>query len=1025
MSLKITNTSASTVVPASGGNGTKPTPVVPDHELIRCIGQGGYGEVWLARNALGSYRAVKVVYRLSFKDERVYEREFHGIQMFEPISRSNDGLLDILQAGRNDAAGYYYYVMELADDSNASEDEAGKRGQGEREQDQIPSTPFPSFSPANYCARTLQLDLQRRGRLPPSECVQLALNLTLALGHLHRHGLIHRDIKPANIIFVHGIPKLADIGLVTAFDETCSFVGTEGFIAPEGPTSPRADLFSLGKVLYEISTGKDRKDFPEPATGLGEQEDQALNELNAVILKACASDPQLRYQTSEEFHADLALLQSGKSVRWKRVVERRLDFARKTLAVVGVIAVLATAGYFFQRQQTRAVERNLYAANMNLAQRDWDKANPGRLSQLLGESEAYPDKGFEWYYWQRQLHLDLKTIRGHVGEITSVAYSPDGQRILTGSADQTARVWDVATGQPLLLIQGHGQEVTSAAYSSDGQRIVTASLDGTARIWDASTGKPVLDLAGHTGSVFAAAFSHDVKQIVTASKSTNGSQALTVAVWDASSGAKLRVLEEKSLGHGLSAVAFSRDGQRIAAIIGRWAVKIWETSSGRELLVPTPYSEFFSLAFSPDGKRLLTGSGRVAVWDASSGEQLLLLQGGNERGQIQVAYSPDGKKLVTAGRDQRAILWDATTGKELFRLTGHRGTIGSVAFSPDSQSIATASADGTVKIWDANQARNPRTLPNLTKQVSMLAISPDGKRVATTMWDKTVRITDLATGRELLVLTGHPDGVNCVAFSHDGKRIATGNGWKGPKGKDRAKIWDASTGQELLALNGSGLVAFSPDSQRICTSSGMRAATIWNASTGSKLVELNGHSQWVHGAAFSPDGKRIVTSSEDWTVKLWDAASGRELLTIQRPKHGNQNISRVTFSPDGQRIALADNDPTPRIWDASTGRESLVLSGHIDPAVCISWSPDGRRILTSGYDRSAKVWDALTGRELLTLEGHALTVAASAFSPNGRSIVTAGFDGLTKIWEAASDAQVAAWREEEKATSTLLKAPIP
>src|SRR5687767_1340557 len=198
--------------------------------------------------------------------------------------------------------------MELADDAASALPAAADRRPVTTDQSAIP--PAPALD--DYAPRTLQSDVRVRGRLSPAECVQLGLNVTLALGHLHRHGLIHRDIKPANIIFLRGIPKLADIGLVTTFDGTCSFVGTEGFIAPEGPTSPRADLFSLGKVLYEISTGKDRKDFPEPLTGLGEQsEARGLAELNAVILKACAPDPGDRYQTAEEFHADLVLLNSG------------------------------------------------------------------------------------------------------------------------------------------------------------------------------------------------------------------------------------------------------------------------------------------------------------------------------------------------------------------------------------------------------------------------------------------------------------------------------------------------------------------------------------------------------------------------------------------------------------------------------------------------------------------------------------------------------------------------------------------
>jgi len=190
--------------------------------------------------------------------------------------------------------------------------------------------------------------------LPYEECLQLGLSLNLALGHLHRNGLLHRDIKPSNIIFVHGIPKLADIGLVTEAAEARSYVGTEGFIPPEGPNSRQADIYSLGKVLYEISMGKDRTDFPEPFTALGTApESEALLELNAVILKACATDLRERYRSAEDMHVDLALLQSGKSVRQTRRLERRLML----LTRVGITAVaagaLALGAFFYQQKQTR------------------------------------------------------------------------------------------------------------------------------------------------------------------------------------------------------------------------------------------------------------------------------------------------------------------------------------------------------------------------------------------------------------------------------------------------------------------------------------------------------------------------------------------------------------------------------------------------------------------------------------------------------------------------------------------------
>ncbi|HYE33435.1 MAG TPA: hypothetical protein VEH27_18575 [Methylomirabilota bacterium] len=360
-------------------------PMIPDHDLARRIGQGAYGEVWLARNALGTCRAVKIVYRANFKDARPYEREFAGIRRFEPLSRSNEGFVDVLHVGRDEAGGWFYYVMELAD---AAESSLPGGGFG---------SSFDGQHAEAYLPRTLAGDLHRRGRLPLDECLQLGLALTLALGHLHKHGLIHRDVKPSNIIYVGGIPKLADIGLVTEAQGANTFVGTEGFVPPEGPTSPQADLFALGKVLYEAAMGKDRNEFPEPFTEIGtDRESVDLMELNAVLLRACAPDPKQRYASAEEMHADLALLHSGGSVRRQRKVAKQLRFMQRAGAVVTAAAAVIALGWWWQAQQTAKVRR-LALENLNLA-------------KLMSVSAALP-RGIEAATWQDAPGWEAEKVR--------------------------------------------------------------------------------------------------------------------------------------------------------------------------------------------------------------------------------------------------------------------------------------------------------------------------------------------------------------------------------------------------------------------------------------------------------------------------------------------------------------------------------------------------------------------------------------------------------------------------------------
>jgi serine/threonine protein kinase len=244
-------------------------PAITDHQLLRRVAAGSYGEVWLARCALGTYRAVKIVRRATFGDNpRPYEREFAGLKRFEPISREHEGLVDVLQVGRDDDAGFFYYVMELADTAAEGNEGAPAGGSDGNPADPQPVT-LQSNKPSpldldSYTPRTLAHEVKVRGPLPADEVVRLASVLAEGLQFLHSKGLVHRDIKPSNIIFVNRVPKLADVGLVARLEETRSLGGgTIGFMPPEGPGTVQADIYSLGKVIYEAATGKDRQEFPE------------------------------------------------------------------------------------------------------------------------------------------------------------------------------------------------------------------------------------------------------------------------------------------------------------------------------------------------------------------------------------------------------------------------------------------------------------------------------------------------------------------------------------------------------------------------------------------------------------------------------------------------------------------------------------------------------------------------------------------------------------------------------------------
>ncbi len=368
-------------------------PSIPDYELFERVGAGAYGEVWLAKNVLGLMRAVKVVYRGRFSEERPFDREFEGITQFEPISRSHRSQLAIFHVGLSEAEGYFYYVMELAD--NAA-------------MDGLSGNEFNSkhLQVGSYRPRTLRSEIEEKGRLAVAECVEIGLSLAKALEHLHEQGLVHRDIKPSNVVFVAGVPKLGDIGLVTSAGDTQSIVGTEGYIPPEGPGTVQADIYSLGKVLYEVSTGMDRRRFPElPEAFRSSPQDTAFREFNRILLGACARDVRSRYQSSAEVIEDLARVQEGNSLKRAHVLRQvRTTFRRRwkiatASAILMAGALLGTTRSEFERFRAADIEvPNLVAQGDQCALNE----TPERQAQAL-------------QYYEEALRLDPLFVPALIG----------------------------------------------------------------------------------------------------------------------------------------------------------------------------------------------------------------------------------------------------------------------------------------------------------------------------------------------------------------------------------------------------------------------------------------------------------------------------------------------------------------------------------------------------------------------------------------------------------------------------------
>jgi eukaryotic-like serine/threonine-protein kinase len=411
-------------------------PLIPDHELLRVIGRGAYGEIWLARTVTGALRAVKIVYRSTFESERAFLREFEGMSAFEPISREHSGFIDILHVGRT--GDYLYYSMELADDHVAGRE----------------------IDIANYEPRTLKSDLARHKRLTADGSIRLGISLTEALDALHTRGLTHRDIKPSNIIFTEGVPKLADIGLVAASGQQ-SFVGTEGYVPPEGPGTPQSDIYSLGKLLYETCTGKDRLDFPEIDSQLSQRPDrEQLLELNNVLVKACANDPKKRYNSAADMHRDLRALERGERPKKSRT--------KVLIATMSILAVALGGVWFWMHRAQPSADLHLETTI---------RTEPPGALVVLGDHAQKSPATFE----------DLEPRKYNL-RIMSPGYEPIEAAVdLTGKRSVNPPSFHLVRSKGGLEIQSEPPGAQLSIRSEDGQ----VSREGTTpqSIIDLPTGK--------------------------------------------------------------------------------------------------------------------------------------------------------------------------------------------------------------------------------------------------------------------------------------------------------------------------------------------------------------------------------------------------------------------------------------------------------------------------------------------------------------------------------------------------------
>lgn len=980
-----------------------PVPNIPDHTLRRPIGRGAYGEVWLARNVMGTPRAVKIIWRRKFTSDRPYERELAGIQSYEPVSRLADGLVHVLHVGRNDAEGYFYYVMELADavDPSCVEAKAGAAPATGVETSQPDVTPLSAYEP-----RTLRSDMSRLGRLPTADCIRLGMDVASGLAQLHLRGLIHRDVKPANIIYVNGRAKLADIGLVSAGGGERTFVGTEGYIPPEGPGTATADLYALGIVLYEASTGYTPDRFPDvPPEWFRDDVGNESLELHEVILKACEAQKDGRYPNIEALQADLALLQSGQSIRRVRGLERRL--ARlKALGIAAALTTFLAIGWvaFANYRAREAAERRAKETELRTRAEAAERAATERLhGAFLEQARATVMSG--------EMGRRFRTLDA-VRQAAAIRNAPELRR----EAFAALALPDFGVERQLPLGDGAGEIAVDSGFT----RMAVAHGNGPVEV--TSLEKPgqrwVLEPSTNR-SAHVLRFSHDGRYLAFKRDHDSGWDS-DLEVWDLAT--TQRVVRAV---HAVADNALSFHPTEPLLLAGRPSGRLvrWNLTTGREER-SWRLSPHWSVAYSPDGgrfaiSRLTEGTdSQVEVYSADTAT--LLLSNRFPREVLRVAWSDDGSALAVPCADGSVNLIRTADGT--VRALGlHKAQAVDATFVPGGEFLVTAGWDNEVNVWNLRSYQRELTAP-LGGKVPMFDRS--GRRALVKGRDATALFLDFsaATDSEAWAL---PDSMSLA--TRRGEFSPSGEWFVAPT-KTGFALWDVARGSEPILQGGGGfgdvawvsgrdefigpdetllhrwrvlrgtdanerpqierLPVFRP-ADRIYSAhwlerrreflfsgvDGLRRVALDDLATGAGQHRRT--SLWV--SAVSADESRVAAPYyRNPIVRIFrvDDFSVEQQITNAAP------VRSLAFAPSGRELAVLTRDALC-LWDTASWSVKRTVPVETDSFAQVAYSADGAMLLVTETARHGVLRRADTLEPLLPLP---LWRLPNALSADGRHL---------------------------------------
>ncbi len=687
---------------------------------------------------------------------------------------------------------------------------------------------------------------------------------------------------------------------------------------------------------------------------------------------------------------------------------RKNRLIRQLAIMATIVSVIALIGFTMAYYQWRKVERLNHIsivktlAALAVNRQDETGALLARQAYLLNKKYQEPILGQVDQALRSVLSVPYfnHVLQGHEDRVLSVAFSPDGQILASGSWDTSIRLWDLGNpAEKSSTLSNHRGGIFSVAFSPDGKKLASGSADRKVGIWDLThpDGNPVT-FKNYGEGILAVAFSPDGKTL--ASGSDHGS----VQLWDSSQADVNPTFLGEHEGSVFS-VAFNSQGNMLASGGADAIVRLWNiTQSGAELIDTLDKHErkISSVAFSPDDQTLASGSDdtTICLWNLQNLKAKPVILSGHRHGILSLAFSVDGRFLASSGYDGTVLLWDRrNTDIAPIILPVWGGVVFSVTFSPDSQTLAMGSLDSTVQVWELQNPTDPILLRGHEAPVNSIAFSPDGRTLASASGsestsDNTVRLWNLQTPHKpSTVLLTQEEQFNTVAFGQEGKMLASGN--------DDMTIWlwdMTEPGEPPLDLFTYGdvyAIAFSPDGKTLASASDDMTISLWD------LGNLEEHrtidtDETIYAVAFSPDGKTLASASIDGTVLLRDLNS---LETNFTPLYHGKSVSSVAFSPDGKMLASGGMDRIVRLWDLEKLGQDIPLPGHMDLVFSVAFSPDGAFLASGSHDKTVRLWDLKNlDNAPVVLHNPSGAVRSVQFSPDGQTLASGHDDNIIRLW---------------------------